>query len=156
LLEGYTAPGVVDINNDQLLTCDCNVLIPAAMENTITLDVAKRLKAKLVVEGANGPVTPDADAVLAERGIICIPDILANAGGVTVSYFEWVQNLQGIAWTFDEVIAKMDKMMVDCLDDVWNTSKELNCTVRTAAFVLAIRRVAETMLLRADYSGTAN
>lgn len=152
LLEGYTAPGVVNISNDQLLTLDCDVLIPAALENQITLEVAKSMKAKLIVEGANGPVVPDADAVLAERGIISVPDILANAGGVTVSYFEWVQNLQGLSWPFDEVINKLDKMMVECLDDVWNASRELGCTLRTAAFVLAIRRVVETMSLKSDYT----
>ena len=152
LLEGYTASGVVSISNDQLLTLDCDVLIPAALENQITLEVAKSMKAKLIVEGANGPVVPDADAVLAERGIISVPDILANAGGVTVSYFEWVQNLQGLSWPFDEVINKLDKMMVECLDDVWNASRELGCTLRTAAFVLAIRRVVETMSLKSDYT----
>ena len=156
LLEGYTAPGVVDISNDELLTLDCDVLIPAALENQITYDIAKRVKAKLIVEGANGPVVPDADAVLADRGIISVPDILANAGGVTVSYFEWVQNLQGISWTFDEVIGRLDKMMVDCLSDVWNTSKQLGCTLRTAAFVLAIRRVVETMSLKSDYTRTVS
>lgn len=155
LLEGFTGPGVVDINNDQLLTCECDVLIPAALENQIDAGVAKRLKCKLISEGANGPVTPEGDAILAERGIIDIPDILANAGGVTVSYFEWVQNLQGIAWTFDEVIDKMDKMMVDALDDVWAGAKEHKCTLRTAAFILAIRRVVETTLLRSDYARAA-
>ena len=150
LLEGYSAPGVVDVSNDDVLTIDCDVLIPAALENQITLDVAQRLKAKLVVEGANGPVVPDGDAEMAKRGIVSVPDILANAGGVTVSYFEWVQNLQGISWSFDEVISKLDKMMADCLDDVWKTSKELKCTLRTAAFVLAIRRVLDTMALKSD------
>ncbi|MGE5580160.1 MAG: Glu/Leu/Phe/Val family dehydrogenase [Bacillota bacterium] len=155
LLEGFTGPGVVDINNDQLLTCECDVLIPAALENQIDANVANRLKCKLISEGANGPVTPEGDAILAKRGIIAIPDILANAGGVTVSYFEWAQNLQGVSWTFDEVIDKMDKMMVNCLDDVWAAAKEHKCTLRTAAFILAIRRVVETMLLRTDYARAA-
>ncbi len=155
LLEGFTGPGVVDINNDQLLTYECDVLIPAALENQIDADVASRLKCKLISEGANGPVTPEGADVLAKRGIIDIPDILANAGGVTVSYFEWVQNLQGYYWTFDEVIEKMDKMMVTTLDDVWAGAKEHNCTLRTAAFILAIGRVVETMLLRSDYARAA-
>lgn len=156
LLEGYSAPGVVDIGNGDLLTLDCDVVIPAAMENQVTLEVAKGMKAKLIVEGANGPVVPDADAVLAQRGIISVPDILANAGGVTVSYFEWVQNLQGLSWPFDEVISKLDKMMVDCLDDVWAASEELGCTLRTAAFVLAIRRVVKTMSLKTDFGKVAD
>jgi len=155
LIEGFTGPGVVDINNDQLLTCECDVLIPAALENQIDANVAERLKCKLISEGANGPVTPEGDAVLAKRGIIAIPDILANAGGVTVSYFEWVQNLQGNYWTFDEVIDRMDKMMVSCLDDTWAAAEEYKCTLRTAAFILAIRRVVETMLLRTDYARAA-
>ncbi len=155
LIEGFTGPGVVDINNDQLLTCECDVLIPAALENQIDANVANRLKCKLISEGANGPVTPEGDAVLAKRGIISIPDILANAGGVTVSYFEWVQNLQGNYWTFDEVIDKMDKMMVNCLDDAWAAAEEHKCTLRTAAFILAIRRVVDTMLLRTDYARAA-
>lgn len=151
LIEGYTAPGVVDIDNDGLLTIDADVLIPAAMENQITADVAERMRVKLVVEAANGPVIPEGDAVMAKRGIISVPDILANAGGVTVSYFEWVQNLQGLSWGFDEVIEKLDKMMVGCLDDVWAEAKRLDCTLRTAGFALAIGRVVESLMLRSDY-----
>lgn len=147
LIEGYSAPGLSKISNEELLTLDVDLLVPAAMENQITPDVAKRVKAKVISEGANGPVTADGDAVLAERGIVVIPDILANAGGVTVSYFEWVQNFQHLSWTFEEVMSKLDAMMVSCLNDVWAVSQKEKCSLRTAAFILAISRVLEAMKL---------
>ncbi len=152
LIEGYSVPGIKSISNDELLTVDADVLIPAAMENQITEDVARRMKVKLMVEAANGPTVAAADAILAERGIVCVPDILANAGGVTVSYFEWAQNLQGLAWSFDEVIAKLDGMMVSCLDEVWALSQAEKVTLRTAAFMLSIRRVVDSMALTIDMS----
>jgi glutamate dehydrogenase/leucine dehydrogenase len=148
LIEGFSAPGLTKISNDELLTLDVDLLVPAAMENQIDTGVAKRVRAKVVCEAANGPVTADGDAVLAERGVVVVPDILANAGGVTVSYFEWVQNFQHMSWTFDEVINKLDKMMVDCLNDVWAVSEKENCSLRTAAFILAITRVLEAMKLQ--------
>ena len=147
LIEGYSAPGITKITNDELLTLDVDLLCPCAMENQIDPGVAKRVRAKVISEGANGPVTADADAILSERGIVVIPDILANAGGVTVSYFEWVQNFQHISWTFDEVIGKLDGMMIGCLNDVWEVSKTEKCSLRTAAFILAIKRVVEAMKL---------
>lgn len=147
LIEGYSAPGITKITNDELLTLDVDLLCPCAMENQIDPGVAKRVRAKVISEGANGPVTADADAILSERGVVVIPDILANAGGVTVSYFEWVQNFQHISWTFDEVIGKLDGMMIGCLNDVWEVSKTEKCSLRTAAFILAIKRVVEAMKL---------
>lgn len=147
LIEGYAAPGLTKISNDELLTLDVDLLVPAAMENQIDPGVAKRIRAKVIAEGANGPVTADGDAVLAQRGIVVIPDILANAGGVTVSYFEWVQNFQHLSWTFDEVMNKLDGMMVSCLSDVWAVSQKEKCSLRTAAFILAITRVVEAMKL---------
>lgn len=147
LIAGYSAPGLTQISNDELLTLDVDLLVPAAMENQIDPGVAKRVRAKVVTEGANGPITYDGDAVLVERGIVVVPDILANAGGVTVSYFEWVQNFQHLSWTFDEVMSKLDKMMVDGLNDVWEVSKKEECSLRTAAFILAISRVLDSMKL---------
>jgi len=148
LIAGYEEPGIQAISNEELLTLDVDVVIPAALENQIDETVAKKMRCKIVSEGANGPTTPEGDAVLESRGIIAIPDILANAGGVTVSYFEWVQNLQGLAWSFDEVISKLDTMMVSCLNEVWDLADELKTNLRTAGFVLAIKRVLEAMKLR--------
>jgi len=147
LIEGYSAPGITKISNDELLTLDVDLLCPCAMENQIDAEVATRVRAKVISEGANGPVTADGDAILADRGIVVIPDILANAGGVTVSYFEWVQNFQHISWTFDEVINKLDGMMIGCLNDVWEVSQSEKCSLRTAAFIVAIKRVVEAMKL---------
>ena len=104
-------PGASRISNDDLLTLKCDILVPAALENVITLHNADQIKAKIVAEGANGPTTPHADEVLARKNIFVLPDVLANAGGVTVSYFEWVQNLQGAVWQESEVIGKLDFIM---------------------------------------------
>ncbi len=148
LIAGYHEPGITAIGNVELLCLDADLIVPAALENQITAEVAKKMRCKVISEGANGPVTPEGDAVLEERGIVSIPDILANAGGVTVSYMEWVQNLQGLSWSFDEVINKLDKMMVDCLNEVWDLAAELKTNLRTAGFVLAIKRVVEPMKLK--------
>ncbi len=147
-IEGYTQPGLESIDPNGLLTLDVDLVCPAAMENQIDAEVARKMKCKVVSEGANGPVVPDGDAVLSERGIVSVPDILANAGGVTVSYFEWVQNRQGLYWGFDEVIDKMDSMMLSCLDEVWDLAKELDTNLRTAAFMVAIRRVIASVKSR--------
>lgn len=145
-LKGF--PGVTEITTDELFALECDVLLPCALENQITEERAKNVKAKVVVEGANGPTTPDADKVLAERGIPVIPDILANAGGVTVSYFEWVQNLQGYYWPEEEVNEKMDAKMTKAFSEVWDLAASYGETHRTAAYMLAIKKVAQAMYLK--------
>jgi glutamate dehydrogenase/leucine dehydrogenase len=132
----------------ELLTCECDVLVPAAMENQITADIAKGIKAKAVLELANGPTTPEADAILEERGILVVPDVLANAGGVTVSYFEWVQNLTREEWTEEIVNAKLEAKMLRGLADVLDAKGRYGGTMREAAFVLAVNRIAEAMNAR--------
>ncbi|HYG58455.1 MAG TPA: glutamate dehydrogenase, partial [Symbiobacteriaceae bacterium] len=124
------------------------VLIPAALENQIDAAVAEQIKARIVAEAANGPTTPDGDAVLEKRGIFVIPDILANAGGVTVSYFEWVQNLAGYYWTEEEVNAKLEQKMVQAFNDVVAMSQKHGAYMRTAAYMHAINRIAEGLKVR--------
>ncbi len=130
------------ISNDRLLQLECDILVPAAMENQITLANADRIQAKVVAEAANGPTTPGADEVLHRNGILVLPDILANAGGVTVSYFEWVQDLQEFFWDEKDVNAKLEKVMVRAFDDVYKTAKKYHVDMRTGAYIQAIDRVA--------------
>jgi len=151
LLDGYTAPGVERITNAELLELPCDVLVPAALENQFTDLNAPRVRAKVIVEGANGPTTPAADAIFEDRGITVIPDILANAGGVTVSYFEWVQGLQSFFWDEIDVNAKLEKILVNAFDQVYVLSKERNISMRLAAYLLAVRRVADAALIRGIY-----
>lgn len=153
LIAGYEEPGIKPISNEDLLTLDVDLVIPAALENQIDGNVAKKMRCKLVVEAANGPTTPEGDAELEARGIVAVPDILANAGGVTVSYMEWVQNLQGMAWSLEDVNNKLDSMMVGCLDEVWALADELKTNLRTAGFYLAIKRVVEAMKLKSSVLG---
>ncbi|WP_428941003.1 Glu/Leu/Phe/Val family dehydrogenase [Fontivita pretiosa] len=141
-------PGGDWISNEELLTYDCDVLIPAAMENTVDADIAPHIKAHTVVEAANGPVTPEADHILNENGVTIIPDILANAGGVTVSYFEWVQGLQNYFWTKKEVDDELQKIMERAFDAVNAKADEADCDYRTAAYTIAIDRVAEACRLK--------
>ncbi len=141
-------PGTSRISNDDLLTLKCDVLIPAALENSITLNNADQIKAKIVAEAANGPTTPHADEVLARRGIMVLPDILANAGGVTVSYFEWVQDLQGFFWSEDEVKVKLETVMRRAFHEVHEMTRKHRAHMRTGAYVLAVGRVAEATLVR--------
>jgi glutamate dehydrogenase (NAD(P)+) len=136
-------PGADTITNEELLTCDCDVLIPAAMESTIDATVAPHIRAHVVVEGANGPTTPEADAILREEGITVLPDILANAGGVTVSYFEWVQGLDNYFWDLKQVQDELQKVMEKAFDAVNAKADEADCDYRTAAYSIAISRVAE-------------
>jgi len=135
-------------SQSELLTCDCDVLVPAAIENQITADVAKGVKAKAVLELANGPTLPEADLVLEERGVLVVPDVLANAGGVTVSYFEWVQNMTRETWTEERVDSKLKDTMLAALADVLAAKARYGGTMREAAFVLAVNRIAEAMNAR--------
>jgi len=139
------------ITNQELLTMDCDVLVPAALENQITKENADKIRAKLIVEAANGPTTPEADKILEEKDIFIIPDILANAGGVTVSYFEWVQGLQAYFWTEREVNLKLRDIMQKAYDNVYGISEERKVTMRKAAYILAIERVAEATRIRGLY-----
>lgn len=138
-------PGSEEISSMDPITVDCDIVIPAALENQITKENAGDVKAKLIVEGANGPTTRDADRILNEKGILIVPDILANAGGVTVSYFEWVQNRMGYYWTEREVDEKMKVMMTRAFGDVYQMAKNYEVDMRTGAYLLAVNRVVEAM-----------
>ena len=148
LLDGYPGDDAIAITNEQVLTLQCDALIPAALEGQITLENADRIKARVIVEGANGPVTSAADQILAERGIIVLPDILANAGGVVVSYFEWLQGLQGQRWTLDDVRARLDTMMTSAFEQVAERADRERVSLRQAAFLIAVERVAQVAALR--------
>ncbi|GAC1628702.1 MAG: glutamate dehydrogenase [Candidatus Acidiferrum sp.] len=141
-------PGATRISNDDLLTMKCDILVPAALENVITLQNAEAIKARIVAEAANGPTTPHADEILARRGITVLPDILANAGGVTASYFEWAQNLQGVAWDVEEINARLQKTMVRALHEMVDTMRKHHVPPRAGAMILAVGRVAEATLVR--------
>jgi glutamate dehydrogenase (NAD(P)+) len=141
-------PGTSRISNDDLLTMKCDILIPAALENVITLNNADQIKAKIVAEAANGPTTPHADEVLARKGILLLPDILSNAGGVTVSYFEWAQDLQGFFWSEQEVNAKLETVMKRAFLEVHESARKHRTHMRTGAYCLAVGRVAEATLVR--------
>lgn len=140
--------GTSRISNEDLLTLKCDILIPAALENAITLNNADQIRAKIVAEAANGPTTPGADDVLARKGIFLLPDILANAGGVTVSYFEWVQDLQCFFWQEDEVNAKLEFVMRRAFNDVYQIARKYRVHMRAAAYILAVGRVADATLVR--------
>ncbi|MDX1591699.1 MAG: Glu/Leu/Phe/Val dehydrogenase [Balneolaceae bacterium] len=149
-LEGY--PRAEPISNSELLELECDVLIPAAKEDQIGRSNAANIKAKIISEGANGPVTANADSILNDKGIMVIPDILANAGGVTVSYFEWVQDRQGYFWTEERVNRRLNRMMRSAFDNIYGVSEEHNITLRQAAYVYAIDRVATTLKMRGIYA----
>jgi len=144
-------PGSHSISNAELLELPVTVLAPCALENQLTGANAEQIKAKIIVEGANGPTTPEADEILAKRGVFIIPDVLANAGGVTVSYFEWVQNLSRYYWTEKEVHVRQEELMVDAFEKVFNTSKRYNTTLRVAAYIVALERLTDAMKLRGWY-----
>lgn len=146
---GY--PDAKPISNQELLELKCDILIPAAVENVITEKNAPNIKAKMIAEGANGPTTPEANKILHEKGIFIIPDILANAGGVTVSYFEWVQDIQRFFWDEDEINRKLNSLMTRSFGAVLEMSKAKKVDMRTAAYMLAISRVAEATRLRGIY-----
>jgi glutamate dehydrogenase/leucine dehydrogenase len=141
-------PGTSRISNDDLLTMKCDILIPAALENAITLNNVDQIKAKIVAEAANGPTTPHADEALARKGILLLPDILANAGGVTASYFEWVQDLQSFFWPAAEVNLKLESLMRRAFLEVYESMRKHRTHMRTGAYVLAVGRVADATLVR--------
>jgi glutamate dehydrogenase (NAD(P)+) len=145
-------PGADPLPPEKVFELDVDVLIPAALENQITMANANKIKAKIIAEGANGPTTPDADNYLCERGVFLIPDILANAGGVTTSYFEWVQDRHGYFWEEHEVNERLERKMVEAFNGVLSTSLKHKCDMRTAAYVVAINRVATVTKLRGMYA----
>lgn len=144
-------PGIEKITNEELLTLPVDLLVPAATEDVIRSSNAANIKAKLIVEGANGPTSSRADNIINEKGIMVVPDILANAGGVTVSYFEWVQNRLGYKWTADRVNRRSDRIMKDAFSNVYRVSREYNVSMRIAAYMVAIDKVAKTYKYRGGY-----
>ncbi len=139
------------LTNEEILETPCDVLVPAALQGQITEANAHNLRAKMVVEGANGPTTPGGDAILRERGILLLPDVLANAGGVTVSYFEWVQDIQSFFWSEAQVNARLARIMRRAFAEVWNASEKHQVDLRTAAYIVGVARVAEATLTRGIY-----
>ena len=148
LLEGFTCPGCQKLDLPEVLYVDCTVLIPAALEGVINGKNADKVKAKYIVEAANGPVTPEGDAILDAKGIIVVPDFLANSGGVIGSYFEWCQDLSGFFWTEEEYNERLVRIMRDNFQRVWAYSKDKNIKMRRAAFMAAIQRVADAARMR--------
>lgn len=151
MLEDYKEEGVEHISNEALLTCDCYVLVPAALENQITEEVAKKIKAKIIIEGANGPTTVDADRILETKGVRIVPDILANAGGVVVSYFEWVQNIQSLTWEEEEVNCTLKKIMIKAFSNVWDTASSYGTTLRMGAYMVALDRIVKAKKIRSIF-----
>lgn len=141
-LAGFTGD---EVSGDELLELECDVLVPAALEGAITRENAKRIKASVIAEGANGPTTPEADEILEKKGVVVLPDVLANAGGVTVSYFEWVQNRQRMYWPVQDVHQKLREMMRDATDDVGKVAGEQELSWRRSAYMLAVKRVADAI-----------
>lgn len=141
LLKNYDKPEVEHISGKEILTCDCDVLVPAALENQIDEAIAAEMKCRYVVEGANGPTTIEADEILKKRDITVVPDIFANSGGVIVSYFEWVQNIQELAWDKEQVTSMLDNILSKAFDEILKESVKSRCTLRMAAYILALRRL---------------
>lgn len=148
-LKGF--PGATEIKHPELLISKCDVLVPAALQNVITVENANKIQAKLIVEGANGPTTPEADPILNEKKIICVPDILANSGGVTVSYFEWVQNKAGYYWSEEEVNTKHDMKMEIAFEAVWHNTSRYKTSMRIGAYITALEKIEQGVKLKGDY-----
>ena len=144
-LEGFE--GAKKISNEELLVQECEMLIPAALGGVIHSGNVNDIKAKIIIEGANGPIDADADEILFERGVVVLPDILANAGGVTVSYFEWVQNRQYYSWDLNRVRQQLDAILSSAFEEVWQQAQDSGVSLRTAAFMLAVSRVRKSMEL---------
>ena len=141
MIKDYNAEGVVHISNEEVLTCKCDVLVPAALENQITADNAAKLNCSYVVEAANGPTTEEADQILNERGITLLPDIFANSGGVIVSYFEWVQNIQELTWDRDQVNEMLEKLMSRSFQNILDEKEAHHCSYRMAAYIVALKKL---------------
>ncbi|MCD6019811.1 MAG: glutamate dehydrogenase/leucine dehydrogenase [Bacteroidetes bacterium] len=149
VLKGFTGGTLIGAND--ILTCKCDVLVPAALQNVITEEIAHNIQAKLIVEGANGPTMPDADHVLNDKKIIVVPDILANSGGVTVSYFEWVQNKAGYYWSENEVNTKHDEKMEIAFAHVWDNAAIFKTSMRIAAYITALQKIEQGVQLKGNY-----
>ena len=145
--------GATTIENEDFWDVDMDIVIPAALEGQITVERAHRLKAKMVLEGANGPTYPAADDVLIEKGVTIVPDVICNAGGVTVSYFEWVQDFASYFWSEEEINERLDKLMVQAVADVWESASKNKCTLRTAAYILACERILKARKERGIFPG---
>lgn len=149
LLKDYNEEGITRISNSELLELDVQVLVPAALENQINEGNAERIRAGIIIEAANGPITNEADQILEKKGITVVPDILANAGGVVVSYFEWVQNIQSVSWTEESVNEKLKEIMDPAFEAVWSIACENNTTLRMGAYLIAVKRVVDAKQARA-------
>ncbi|HPQ07676.1 MAG TPA: Glu/Leu/Phe/Val dehydrogenase [Bacteroidia bacterium] len=148
-LDGYSHAS--KITNEELLTLPCDVLVPAALQNVINSEIAEKVQCKIIVEGANGPTLPEADTILNDKGIIVVPDILANSGGVTVSYFEWVQNKMGYYWTEEEVNQKHDEKMKMAFDKVWNNAQKYKTSMRMGAYITALEKLQLGIKMKGHY-----
>ena len=148
LLEEYKKIGVRHISNEELLAAKTDVLVPAALENQITAETAEKLNCKFIIEAANGPTSVDADAIIDKKGIVLVPDIFANSGGVIVSYFEWVQNFQELTWELEHVNTMLEEIMRKAFDEVWATKEECGCNLRMAAYVTALRRLVHAQEIK--------
>ena len=140
-------PGAIQVSQS-VITMDVDILFPCALEKQITQENANEVKAKIICEGGNGPTTPEADKILYEKDVVVIPDILANSGGVTVSYFEWVQNLERVIWSFDKVQLKQKETMITAFEEIWDIMKKYSVDMRTATYMKSIKRIQEVMNLR--------
>ncbi|MFM2018825.1 MAG: hypothetical protein RL007_2481, partial [Bacteroidota bacterium] len=149
VLKGFT--GGQEISNNELLTSNVDLLVPAAIQGVITAANAGDIKAKLIVEGANGPTEADADQILNDKGIVVVPDVLANGGGVTVSYFEWVQNRMGHYWTEDEVNAKHDASMAQAFENCWYNSQQYKTSMRIGAYITALKKIDKAVRYKGNY-----
>ena len=148
LLKDYECENVKHITNRELLICDCEILVPAAMENQINGEIAEAVRTKIIVEGANGPTTVDVDRILESKGVCVVPDILANSGGVVVSYFEWVQNIQSLTWDEGEVNRTLEKILIRAFNEVWDKAEENEASMRMGAFMVALGRIVRAKKIR--------